>query len=119
MKRTTVFSRGKSAFDLLSDPTFLQEWSDLYEGCCWGTVYQSPDFVKIWYETYREQFVPVILTMLDPMSRLCGILTLASNPSTGRLVYAGDALSEYQVWLARNDPGHAIHGAVLLYTHGR
>ena len=103
MKRTTVFSSGKSAFDLLSDPTFLQEWSDLYEGCSWGTVYQSRDFVKIWYETYREQFVPVILTMLDPKSRLCGILTLASNRSTGRLVYAGDVLSEYQVWLARND----------------
>ncbi|CAL8481183.1 protein of unknown function (plasmid) [Caballeronia sp. S22] len=62
-ERTTVFSRGKSAFDLVSDPFFLEQWLDLNEACSWGTVYQSPDFVKTWYETYREQYVPVILTL--------------------------------------------------------
>ena len=105
MKRTVVFSSGKSAFDLISDPVFLHKWLDLYEACSWGTVYQSPEFVQTWYDIYREQFVPVILTMEGPKNRLYGLLTLAINRSTGRLVYAGDVLSEYQVWLAQNEAG--------------
>ena len=103
MKRTTVISSGEAAFDLISESTFLHRWLDLYGACSWGTVFQTPDFVKIWYETYREQFVPVILTMANPQGELRGLLTLAIRRSTGQLVYAGDIHSEYQVWLARDD----------------
>lgn len=103
MKRTAVISSGRNAFDLLSDPFFIRQWSELFGACVWGTVYQTSEFVKTWYESYREQFIPIIIAMEGPDSRLDGLLTLAEHRSTGRLAYAGDVLSEYQVWLARDE----------------
>ncbi|WP_159462840.1 GNAT family N-acetyltransferase [Caballeronia catudaia] len=103
MKRRAVISSGSHVFDLLSDSLFLQRWFDLYRACPWATVYQASDFVKTWYESYGNQFSPIIVTMEGQQGELCGLLTLAANRSTGRLAYAGDVLSEYQVWLAREE----------------
>lgn len=108
MKRTIVISSNENAFNLISEPAFLHQWRNLSERCPWGTVFQSPDFVKVWYETYRERFIPVILSKSTPEGQLCGLLTLAINRSTGQLVYAGDIYAEYQVWLAHEDANDAF-----------
>ena len=57
MKRTAVFSSGKRAFDLISDPVFLQQMARSKRSVLLGDVYQSPEFVQTWYDIYREQFV--------------------------------------------------------------
>ncbi len=101
--RKVLVSSGDAAFRLLCEPSLEQQWRDLYQACPWATAYQSPDFVKIWYDTYSDQFVPVILTMFDEFQTLSGMLTVAINKATSELVYAGDTLAEYQVWLARPD----------------
>jgi CelD/BcsL family acetyltransferase involved in cellulose biosynthesis len=113
MKKTIVISSDENAFNLISEPVFLHQWRDLCEACSWGTVFQSPDYVKAWYETFRERFIPVILSMAGSKGQLRGLFTLAISRSTGQLVYAGDIYAEYQVWLAREDANDAFISEVL------
>jgi CelD/BcsL family acetyltransferase involved in cellulose biosynthesis len=113
MKKTIAISIDENAFSLISESIFIHQWRDLCEACSWGTAFQSPDYVKAWYETFRERFNPVVLSMADSNGQLLGLFTLAISRSNGQLVYAGDIYAEYQVWLARKDANDAFVSEVL------
>jgi CelD/BcsL family acetyltransferase involved in cellulose biosynthesis len=103
MENKTTILVDEEAFHFLSDERLLQEWRALQSECPWATAYQAPVFIKTWYETYRNQFTPVIVFRLGDDRRLDGLLTLAIRKSTAQMVHAGDIHCEYQVWLARGN----------------
>jgi len=89
-----------AAKQLIGDTKFLEKWKRLYDKCPWGSVFQSEDFVLTWYETYVNQFAPVIVTGINGDGELIGLFTLATDKKSGELVAAGSSQAEYQAWLA-------------------
>ena len=100
--RITVQS-GAEAWLQLSDPVFLEKWEQLYADCPWATPYQSPGFACTWYDHYREQFSPVIISLDQDEQRLSGLLLLALSVQQHELVVAGGHQIEYRVWLGTQD----------------
>lgn len=93
----------RAGSELLARPAFIQSWRELAAACPWSTVFQSPDFIVTWYETYGDRFDALLVTMTDIHGTLCGLLTLAIDRKSGALHYAGCDQAEYQVWLATGD----------------
>src|SRR5262249_37752455 len=91
--------KDNAARTLIEDTKFREKWKELYDKCPWGTVFQSADFVITWYETYVNQFAPVIVTGINGEGELVGLFTLATDTKSGELVAAGSNQAEYQAWL--------------------
>ncbi|MDX2031913.1 MAG: GNAT family N-acetyltransferase [Blastocatellia bacterium] len=91
---------GPAAKTLVGDAEFRQQWKTLYDGCSWGSVYQSEEFVLTWYATYKSHYLPVIVTGTTSEGALVGLFTLAIESESGNLVFAGGKQAEYQAWLA-------------------
>lgn len=93
-------SIGPEAQKLIEDAEFSARWKKLYDSCPWGSVFQSEDFVGAWYDTYKDQFDPVIVTGFNAEEEMVGLFTLATDTKTGGIVAAGGAQAEYHAWLA-------------------
>ncbi len=91
---------GQNACEQLADVDFRNQWTDLHERCPWATSMQSLAFVSFWYDFYCSQYEPVLVTARDSENKLVGLLPLAVEQSSGRLVVAGDYLCEYGTWIA-------------------
>jgi CelD/BcsL family acetyltransferase involved in cellulose biosynthesis len=81
---------------LCNDRGFLKAWQELWMHCPWATVFQSPDFVRTWFECFRD-YQPTIITDWDGKS-LTGIWVLTKV--NRRFAAPGFDLAEYQVWLS-------------------
>src|SRR5262245_38016011 len=102
-----------AAKKLIGDAKFRGKWKELYDKCPWGTVFQSADFVITWYETYVNQYAPVIVSGIDGEGELVGLFTLATDTKSGELVAAGSNQAEYQAWLAEpQDANEFIESAL-------
>jgi len=101
-----TISRGSAGAQLLEQPAFSAQWSELCERCAWSTSYQSPAFVGTWYRIYSGVFEPVIVIAQTAASALRGILCLAVSREDGRLVAAGEVQSEYQCWVSDAEAGN-------------
>jgi len=99
---------------LLADEHFRCEWDLLFMECRWATAFQSPSFVDSWYASYREDFQPVLLWSAAPDGMLRGLLPLAAERSSGRLVVAGAWQAEYQVWLSNTENNEAFISSALV-----
>ena len=93
-------SIGPEAQKLIEDAEFSGRWKRLYDKCPWGSVFQSEDFVGAWYNTYKDQFDPVVVTGFNAEGEMVGLFTLATDTKTGGIVTAGGAQAEYHAWLA-------------------
>lgn len=93
-------ARETEAKQLLDDENFCREWQLLLDSCSWGTVFQSPGFIKIWTGVYDSVFERILLYQKDAEGKLCSMFPLASERTTGRICAAGDYHAEYQTWLA-------------------
>jgi CelD/BcsL family acetyltransferase involved in cellulose biosynthesis len=93
----------EDAFSQLADSTFRLAWENLYQKCPWATGFQSSRFVTVWYDIYRPQYTPVILSCFDSDGELVGLLALAYATSCKKLVGAGGPQAEYQVWIASTE----------------
>jgi len=102
-----------AAKQLIEDAKFREQWKKLYDECPWGSVFQSADFVITWYETYVNQFAPVIVAGINGRDDLAGLFTLASDTKSGELVAAGGVQAEYQAWLAEPENSDAFIEAAL------
>ncbi|WP_205511035.1 GNAT family N-acetyltransferase [Longitalea arenae] len=101
---------GEAVLSLLSnDPDFQQSWDQLFESCPWATIFQSRKFVTAWYESYKNQHLPILLTGVEggqlkgllPMALLNSAVNDGQVPAKGgRITGAGHYEAEYQVWLA-------------------
>lgn len=96
----TVFYSSFEAEKLLSDDSFIQKWQILFESCQWATFFQSADFIKTWFEIYREKFDLFFICSFIETQNLQGLFAFAQEKKTGRICIAGDYLAEYQTWLA-------------------
>lgn len=87
------------AWSYLGDSEFLQAWSELARACPWGTVFQSVDFCKVWYDCYSDVQLPLLIVGIDS-GQLVGLVPLAVSKARDRLSWAGDYHAEYHTWLA-------------------
>jgi len=92
--------RGDAALRRLSDPGFRSAWMTLRDACPWGTVYQEPAFVSVWYRAYDRAYEPLVVSETDAAGALSGALFLGVCRRSGRLVSCGAEQAEYDAWLA-------------------
>jgi CelD/BcsL family acetyltransferase involved in cellulose biosynthesis len=104
---------GREAQRSVKDAEFRRRWKKLYDKCPWRSVFQSDDFVVTWYDTYSNQFAPVIVTGINAEGELVGLFTLATSMQSGQLVAAGSNQAEYQAWLAEPQNGNAFIESAL------
>ncbi|HYH13801.1 MAG TPA: hypothetical protein VD794_01185, partial [Flavisolibacter sp.] len=108
---------GDKALALLKEEAFQESWDILYDSCPWATVFQSRPFVTTWYQIYRPEFSPIIVTSTYG-DKLTGLVTLTATHSSikkkrGHIVGAGKYDAAYQVWLAEDkDNNHFIKAAI-------
>lgn len=91
-------ARGEEARQLLDDDCFLSDWSQLQQKCPWASSFQSPFFIKTWYDCYRLQYEPMLL-LLKGHKTLNGLLALAVSADGALLVNAGARQAEYHSWI--------------------
>ncbi len=100
-----LLAQKTKAEELSDDCDFLQKWTALYEHCAWGTVFQTPLFIKTWYEIYKEAFDLLFIYELNESNALTGFFPLAIEKATGKICAAGCYHAEYQTWLATEENG--------------
>jgi CelD/BcsL family acetyltransferase involved in cellulose biosynthesis len=99
---TSVFIlRDTEAMTLVEDLLFRDQWQILYHQCPWATVFQSFPYIITFYKTHLSKYEPLIVLGRGPCDDLTGLLCLALERRSGRLVMAGKPHTEYTVWLAR------------------
>ena len=105
---TTLVIEGLAAVALIKDDEFRWKWAALKGDCPWATSFQGCDFVTTWYRVYGDLYSPVIVRQIDTTGALVGLLTLAAQHFSGKLVVAGAHQAEYHGWLARPEDGDAF-----------
>ncbi|OKL41022.1 GNAT family N-acetyltransferase [Pontibacter flavimaris] len=93
---------GESVLRLLSDDAFLSGWTGLYDACPWATVFQSKEFVSVWYKVYGQKHMPIVVKE-EHNGRLTGLLTLARDVRGLGITAAGGWNAYYHTWLVAAD----------------
>jgi len=99
---------GSAALELVGNATFRQHWSSLQASCPWATAFQGPEFVGAWYNTYRDEYEPVLAYEMDRVQGLTGLLAMAAPRDGQGVVHAGGRQAEYHSFLAMPDQGDAF-----------
>lgn len=117
VKRMTLrMVRGTAASELLKSGSFHAEWIALCRQCPWATASQSPGFVNSWYETYKDEFSPLLVCEFSAANELRGFLPLAVSRSDG-VVFPGTRQAEYKSWLALPANGaRFLNGSLALLS---
>ena len=71
------------------------EWERILKSDSVATIFQTPLWCVTWYQCYHDEFEPVVITAKCE-GRLVGIAPLAKERSTGRIVFAGESMSDYR-----------------------
>lgn len=108
-----ILAQREEAERLLQDPQLQQEWMRLHAQCPWATAFQSLGFVAAWVQSYRSSHSLVLLLARSAGNELSGLLPLAVDKSSGRVVAAGAHQAEYQTWLARPADGNSFITSAL------
>jgi len=88
------------AWETLKNQGFLNAWDELYSQCAWATPYQSQQFVITWFENYKNNYSPVIITLSNKSNKLLGLFLLATSKQNNQIVSPGAHQAEYQCWLS-------------------
>jgi CelD/BcsL family acetyltransferase involved in cellulose biosynthesis len=112
-RMTLSIIRDAEADERIGNPHFRSQWTQLYEACPWSTGCQSPGFVIAWQEAYRDRYSPLMVCEFCPSGDLTGLLSLATEKSSGRVVVVGAGQTEYKVWLALPSNGSSFIEAAL------
>jgi len=105
--------RDAEAERLLGDPLFLSQWMQLYRACPWASPCQSPGFVTAWQQAYTDHYSPFIVSEYSPAGDLIGLISLATDKTSGQLTVAGARQAEYKTWLALPSNGNSFVEAAL------
>ena len=98
---------------LLQDAGFRAQWTRLYEQCRWATSMQSLPFVETWYQVYRSLYAPLLAIGVDDAGALLGLLPLAVERASRRLIVAGAQYAEYKTWVAAESQGDSFIAEAL------
>ncbi|MGH7233316.1 MAG: GNAT family N-acetyltransferase [Nitrospiraceae bacterium] len=71
------------------------QWEVLLKADSVATFFQTPLWCVTWYRCYHDEFEPIMFTAKCE-GRLVGIAPLARERATGRVVFAGDGMSDYR-----------------------
>lgn len=83
---------------------FRSAWRSLHDQCTWATGYQTPEFATAWYRTYAPIAQPLLVIAESAGDkRLVGLLALAQERGSDRIMNVGDHQSEYHAWLANEE----------------
>lgn len=107
----SLFSGLKGVAEIKSGK-FIKEWEQLIKDCPWSGVFQSPNLIISWYETYQEACYPLIIAgFID--KRLIGLLPTAlmgksendilDRTKPLKFVGAGNYLSLEQTLITREE----------------
>ncbi len=111
---------GPEAEALLAREDFLRAWRALHDGCPWATGFQTPAFACAWYDAYAASAAPLLVVGgAGGSSEPEGLLVLAQETGSGRILHVGDHQAEYHAWLARPDGGNAFIVAALAALRAR
>jgi CelD/BcsL family acetyltransferase involved in cellulose biosynthesis len=90
----------------------VRAWDDLLARDPSGHFYMGPTWCLVWYRCYADAYDPLIIVVRDG-TQLIGLIALAHERSTGRLVFAGDRMSDYRDILSLDDRRAAVVAAML------
>lgn len=91
-----------------------RQWRGVIESDPLATLFQSPGWCMPWYRAYADTFDPyVIVVSCD--DRVVGIVPLAVERSSRRLVFATDSTADYRDIVAR--PGYRRQVAAEMIRH--
>ena len=110
---TLRLSQGKEAHETLANPAFRSQWAQLHQACPWATAFQSPGYIAAWYEAYKDQYSPITVSESSATGDLIGLISLATENGSGRLIVAGGHQAEYKAWLASPANGETFIEAAL------
>jgi CelD/BcsL family acetyltransferase involved in cellulose biosynthesis len=111
--------RGLTALEEAFGQGPLTSWEDLLNADPFATFLQGPVWAMLWYRSYAGSFDPLVL-MSERDGALVGVVPLAVEKSTGRLVFAGDQMGDYRDVVALPDCREEVLKALLaLYREGR
>jgi len=94
---------GADALTLLGDNGFANRFAALYNACPWATSFQTIEYIRTWYESYKDAYSPLILIgeHYDGTLAGCSALAVANQAAELSIIVAGGHQAEYQGWLAR------------------
>jgi CelD/BcsL family acetyltransferase involved in cellulose biosynthesis/RimJ/RimL family protein N-acetyltransferase len=110
---TLRLSQGKEAHESIGNPAFQSQWAKLHEACPWATAFQSPGYVTTWHDAYKELYSPLVVSEVSAAGDLTGLISLATENGSGRLIVAGGHQAEYKAWLALPERGDSFIEAAL------
>jgi hypothetical protein len=113
MQFTIEMHRGEDALKLIGTVDFREQLEKLNTICPWSTVFQSLPFLDAWFCHYNASFEPLVVAGFDEQRNLVGMVPLAVERESGKLVFAGRHHAEYQVWLALPELGADFIEAAL------
>src|ERR1700730_11099372 len=105
---TLSLSHGKEARETISNPGFQFQWAQLHQACPGATAFQSPGYIAAWYEAYKDQYSPLVVSEFSAAGDLVGLFPLAAENGSGRLIVAGGHQAEYKAWLATAANGESF-----------
>ena len=59
---TLSLNHSKEARETISNPGFQSQWAQLHQACPWATAFQSPGYITAWYEAYKDQYNPLVVS---------------------------------------------------------
>lgn len=96
--------RGRDAVARALTHERISQWQALADAAETVAVYQSPGFVRAWYEVYEPDFEPLLILGTSTDGTLAGVLPLAlRRQGPGTLCFAGAEHCEYAGWLATRE----------------
>lgn len=107
------------ALDAALDEGLRHEWTRLIAADPLASVYQSPGWCVPWYHCYSDAYTPWLVVVRDA-GLLVGLVPMAVEKKSGRLVFASDTMADYRDIVAR--PGYrelVIAELVKRYLDGR
>jgi CelD/BcsL family acetyltransferase involved in cellulose biosynthesis/RimJ/RimL family protein N-acetyltransferase len=110
---TLSLSQGKEAHETIGSPGFQSHWARLHEACPWTTAFQSPGYITAWHEAYKDRYSPLVVSEFSAAGDLIGLISLATENGSGRLIVAGGHQAEYKAWLALPANGDSFIEAAL------
>lgn len=76
-------------------------WEALLARDSAATFFQTPLWCATWYRCYQDEFEPLLLAA-EARDRIVGLAPLAVQRATGRLVFAGEHMSDYRDFLCED-----------------
>ncbi len=110
---------GDDVLRLLTDAAFGEAWDGLLAFCPWSTAFQRRDFTSLWYRTYADLHVPLLVVGYGDDGSVAGVLALARERGTGRILSAGAHHAEYQTWLAHPRLGDEFAARAMTALRGK